>query len=86
MIVPGSTIDQEYMDIADAGRYIGIVKAIAGDPDPARTLRRQLQRLYHMVHRKTIPFYKKGKQLYFSKTALDDWMQSGRNGSYQSHP
>ena len=77
MIVPG-TIEQEYLDVADAGRYIGVAKAIPGDKDPEGTLKRQLQRIYTMVYRKQIPYLKRGKRVYFEKRALDEWMRSKR--------
>ena len=64
------------MEIEQAGQYLGIVRAIPGDPDPKATLRRQLQRIYTMIYRKQIPYLKLGKRIFFSKTAIDAWMQS----------
>jgi len=34
--------------------------------------------LYGLVHKRTIPFSKKSKRLYFSKTELTEWVKSGR--------
>ncbi|TYC18037.1 helix-turn-helix domain-containing protein [Bizionia gelidisalsuginis] len=34
--------------------------------------------LYGLVHRKKIPFCKKGKKLYFYKSELLEWINSGR--------
>lgn len=34
--------------------------------------------LYGLVHKNTIPYSKKSKRLYFSKTELLDWIKSGR--------
>lgn len=34
--------------------------------------------LYGLVHKRTIPFSKKSKRLYFSKSELTDWIRSGR--------
>ena len=70
-------VRQEYMEIEQAGQYIGIVRVIPNDPDPNATRKKQLQRVYHMVHRGIMPHYKIGKRLFFSKTAIDAWMQSG---------
>jgi excisionase family DNA binding protein len=37
--------------------------------------------LYGHVHRKTIPFIKKGKMLRFSKNDILDWLQDGKSQS-----
>jgi excisionase family DNA binding protein len=76
MMQPGLQ-QAEYFDITQAGEYIGIVKSIKGDTDPARTLKKQVQRIYLMVHRGTIPYNKIGSRIFFSKQALDEWMRSG---------
>ena len=34
--------------------------------------------LYGLVHKKAIPYSKKSKRLYFSKSELLDWIKSGR--------
>lgn len=34
--------------------------------------------LYELVHRKTIPFIKKGRAIRFDKNELEDWMRAGR--------
>jgi excisionase family DNA binding protein len=34
--------------------------------------------LYGLVHRSSIPVYKRGKRLYFSEKELRDWIKSGR--------
>lgn len=34
--------------------------------------------LYGLVHKKAIPYSKKSKRLYFSKTELLDWIRTGR--------
>lgn len=35
--------------------------------------------MYAKVRNREIPFYKKGKRLYFSKRELQEWIRSGRN-------
>lgn len=34
--------------------------------------------IYSMTSRKQIPFYKKGKKLYFKKSEIDKWLDDGR--------
>ncbi len=34
--------------------------------------------LYGLVHKKSIPYSKKGKRLYFQKSELLDWIKSGK--------
>jgi excisionase family DNA binding protein len=34
--------------------------------------------IYGKVTRKEIPFYKKGKHLYFKKSEIDEWLLSGK--------
>ena len=34
--------------------------------------------LYDKVHRRTIPFMKEGKRLYFAKSELNDWLKQSR--------
>lgn len=34
--------------------------------------------LYGLISRREIPSYKKGKRLYFKRSELDNWIQSGR--------
>jgi len=34
--------------------------------------------IYGYVHRRTIPYHKNSKKLYFLKSEIDDWLRSGR--------
>jgi excisionase family DNA binding protein len=79
-----SLIEPAFFDIITAGQFLGIVRAIQGDPDPARTQRNQVQRMYWLVHRKKIPFVKKGSRVYFEKAALETWMRSGAHLPWQT--
>ena len=72
-----SAMAQRWLDVEDAGVYIGVVKVISGDPDPGRTRRRQKQQMYTMVYRGTIPYHKRGKRVFFDRDELDQWMRSG---------
>jgi excisionase family DNA binding protein len=76
----------EYFDVLQAGQYLGIVKPIKGDQDPTKTQKRQLMRIYLMVHRRTIPFNKIGSRVFFTKTALDEWMRSGAHQPCRTFP
>lgn len=74
MLSPSRTVPQ-YFDIEEAGQHLGIVKPLPGDPHPAKTHKRQIMRLYMMVHRRQIPHIHIGKRLFFEKKALDAWMR-----------
>jgi excisionase family DNA binding protein len=73
----GSSITTEpfYMDVEAVGIYLGIVKDIRGDPNPVATRRRQLMRIYMMVHRRQIPHHKVGRRLLFDKREIDAWIR-----------
>lgn len=34
--------------------------------------------IYGLVHKRSIPFIKKGKRLYFQKRVIDQWLEHGR--------
>lgn len=34
--------------------------------------------IYAWVHQQEIPFHKRGKKLYFLKSSIDQWLESGR--------
>jgi predicted DNA-binding transcriptional regulator AlpA len=36
------------------------------------------QTIYDRIHKSTIPHFKKGGRLYFSKSALRDWIKNGK--------
>ena len=40
--------------------------------------------LYGLVHKKSIPYSKKGKRLYFQKSELLDWIKSGKTETRSS--
>ena len=73
---PGN-MEPEYFDACMAGEYLGIVKRVRDDPNPARTLKNQLQRVYWLARTKQIPSRKIGSRIYFTKRQLDDAMRSG---------
>ena len=54
----------KWMDIVELGQYL---------PD-----RPTVPTIYGYVHRRTIPFHKRMKKLYFLKSEIDDWLRSGR--------
>lgn len=35
--------------------------------------------IYSMTHRRDVPFYKKGKRLYFRQSDIDNWINEGRS-------
>ncbi|MFH2143309.1 MAG: helix-turn-helix domain-containing protein [Bacteroidota bacterium] len=39
--------------------------------------------IYGMVHRKQIPYVKRGKKLIFEKTQIDAWLKNGRHKTKQ---
>jgi excisionase family DNA binding protein len=42
----------------------------------------QVPTIYAYVHKKEIPFSKKGKRLYFSKPEILEWINQGKNKSF----
>jgi excisionase family DNA binding protein len=38
--------------------------------------------IYSMTHRREIPFYKKGKRLYFRQSDIDTWINEGRSKTH----
>ncbi|MDN3666910.1 helix-turn-helix domain-containing protein [Algibacter miyuki] len=58
----------ELLSIDEAAKLIKLAKAT----------------LYGLVHKKAIPFSKKGKRLYFQKTELLDWIKSDKKDTKQS--
>jgi excisionase family DNA binding protein len=41
------------------------------------------QTIYQLVSARDIPFMKKGKKLYFSRTELTDWIKSGKRDTIE---
>lgn len=60
-----STIGDEFLNIDELSNLIGLTKPT----------------IYGHVHRKTIPFIKKGKMLRFSKQDILNWLQDGKSQS-----
>ncbi len=69
----------------------GIVKSSVRHDEPQKVERRFLsveqaavylnlakQTLYGLTSKRSIPFFKKGKRLYFRETDLENWLLSGR--------
>lgn len=57
--------EDEFLNIDELSNLIGLTKPT----------------LYGHVHRKTIPFIKKGKMLRFSKNDILNWLQEGKSQS-----
>ena len=70
-------IEAAYFNAVGVGEYLGIVRPIPGDRDPGGTFKRQLDKIYQMVKRGTIPHIKRGRRLYFEKRVIDEWMREG---------
>jgi excisionase family DNA binding protein len=41
--------------------------------------------IYHRVERRTIPFLKRGRRLWFDRLALDRWMTAGAVDAFPPH-
>jgi excisionase family DNA binding protein len=54
---------EELLDVNQASKIIKLTKPT----------------LYGLVHKKKIPFYKKGKKLYFYKSELLNWISSSKS-------
>ncbi|MBD0831816.1 helix-turn-helix domain-containing protein [Aestuariibaculum sediminum] len=63
--IPLNDSEDELLTIEEAAKLIKLTKPT----------------IYGLVHRKEIPFIKKGKRLYFEKSELLDWIRSGRRSS-----
>jgi hypothetical protein len=83
---PGTHIEPEFLEIVDAGRFLGIVKAVPNDPDPKKTQYNQLQKLYRLVASGRIPCLRMGSRLYFEKAALTVAMRSGAHQPCPTSP
>jgi excisionase family DNA binding protein len=57
--------EDEFLNINELSKLIGLTKPT----------------LYGHVHRKTIPFIKKGKMLRFSKKSILNWLEEGKSQS-----
>lgn len=58
----GSQNSDKPLNIDEASDYLGIPKST----------------IYTLTSRQEIPFYKKGRQLFFFKEELKDWLKTGR--------
>lgn len=58
-------VSEGYLNIEQATELLGISKVT----------------LYRRTSKRTIPFYKKGKKVYFKRTELEAWMEKGRRKS-----
>ena len=59
----------KWMDIVELSQYL---------PD-----RPTIPTIYGYVHRRTIPFHKRMKKLYFLKSEIDEWLRSGRRSTME---
>ena len=59
---PTPLVREEYLGVNQAAEFLGLAVAT----------------LYTLTCRKKIPYIKKGKKLYFNRTDLEAWLQSGR--------
>ncbi len=60
-----TVLEDEFLNIDELSKLIGLTKPT----------------IYGHVHRKTIPFIKKGKMLRFSKQDILNWLQAGKSQS-----
>jgi len=60
-----ATKEDEFLNIDELTKLVGLTKPT----------------IYGHVHRKTIPFIKKGKMLRFSKNDILNWLQDGKSQS-----
>jgi excisionase family DNA binding protein len=52
---------QRYLTIRDAATYLSLTE----------------RALYHRIDRRTVPFIKRGRRVWFDRVALDRWMRDG---------
>ena len=65
---PAVEVDK-WLDINELAQYL---------PD-----RPAVPTIYGYVHRRTIPFHKQMKKLYFLKSEIDEWLRSGRRSTME---
>ncbi len=53
--------DAGYMNLQTASEYLGISKSS----------------MYQLIHKRSIPHYKPGKRILFSRTELNEWIKQG---------
>ncbi len=46
--------------------------------DVSKMLNLAIPSIYGLVHRKQIPYIKRGKKLIFEKTKIEEWLKNGR--------
>ncbi len=54
--------NEKPLDIAGAAEFLGVTKSI----------------IYKFTHKRTIPHFKRGKRIYFTKEELTKWLHSNR--------
>lgn len=61
ILISSNLSNKKALNLSEAAQYIGISKTY----------------MYQLTHRREIPFYKpNGKQVYFDKNELDNWLLS----------
>ena len=63
--IENNNISSEIFDVKELADYIKLT----------------VPTVYGLVHKNKIPFYKKGKKLYFKKDEINEWLSEGRNRS-----
>lgn len=65
--------NSETVQPANQDRWFDLDELTDYDPE-----KRTRATFYGYVHRKEIPFHKRGKKLYFLKSEIDEWLKAGR--------
>ncbi|WP_130855555.1 helix-turn-helix domain-containing protein [Olivibacter jilunii] len=95
----GMTFEELYDGIRALNRKLDILTEIVkniqrsecADDEPmdveaaARFLKIAVRTVYDKVYKKQLPFYKKGKHLYFYKEELDAYIASGKPKGYEEY-
>lgn len=85
-LMPGA-IGQVLVDLAELKRLVMQQNQHAAIPSTeqplnikqaAELLNLKVPTVYGLVHKEQIPYYKRGKFLYFNRRELLDWVQAGR--------
>ena len=70
-------MSEPWLNLEQAGRYLGRVYEIPNDPDPEKTRKKQLNNVYMLAYRGTIPSHKLGRQMVFRQSELDRSLSPG---------
>jgi excisionase family DNA binding protein len=77
-LVSALTVEQLQEAIAMQNQPIKIEKKMIGIEELSEMIGYKKSTIYSFVHKRLIPFYKKGKKLFFDRLEIDVWLRENR--------